>query len=55
MTYIGVGRRFVALLIDGLITGLAWVPFAETSSVDGVYSISWEGMDAVVAAVITHA
>ena len=45
MTYIGVGRRFVALLIDGLITGLAWVPFAETSSVDGVYSIGWEGMD----------
>jgi uncharacterized RDD family membrane protein YckC len=55
MTYIGVGRRFVALLIDGLITGLAWVPFAETSSVDGVYSISWEGMDAVVPAVITLA
>ena len=55
MTYIGVGRRFVALLIDGLITGLAWVPFAETSSVDGVYSIGWEGMDFLVPALITLA
>lgn len=48
MRYIGVGRRFVALLIDGLITALAWMPFAETSSVDGVYSIRWDGMDFVI-------
>lgn len=55
MRYIGVGRRFVALLIDGLITALAWVPFAETSSVDGVYSIRWEGMDFVIPIAITLA
>lgn len=55
MRYIGVGRRFVALLIDGLITALAWVPFAETSSVDGVYSIRWEGMDFVIPVAITLA
>lgn len=55
MRYIGVGRRFVALLIDGLITALAWVPFAETSSVDGVYSIRWEGMDFVIPMAITIA
>lgn len=55
MRYIGVGRRFVALLIDGLITALAWVPFAETSSVDGVYSIRWEDMDFVIPVAITLA
>jgi uncharacterized RDD family membrane protein YckC len=55
MTYIGVGRRFVAWLIDSLITGLAWVPFAETESVDGVYSIRWDGIDFIVPLVITLA
>jgi uncharacterized RDD family membrane protein YckC len=55
MRYIGVGRRFVALLIDGLITALAWIPFAETSSVDGVYSIRWDGMDFVIPLMITLA
>lgn len=55
MTYIGVGRRFVAWLIDALITGLAWVPFAETESVDGVYSIRWDGIDFIVPLVITLA
>lgn len=55
MTYIGVGRRFVALLIDGLITGLAWVPFAETTSSDGVYSIRWEGIDFVIPILLTLA
>ena len=43
MTYIGLGRRFVAWLVDGLITGLAWVPFAETSSVDGSVLDQWDG------------
>ncbi|MDH4111566.1 MAG: RDD family protein [Actinomycetota bacterium] len=55
MTYIGIGRRFVAWLIDALITGLAWVPFADTRSVDGVYSIRWEGMDFVIPMAITFA
>jgi len=55
MRYIGVGRRFVALLIDGLITALAWMPFAETSSVDGVYSIRWDGMDFVTLLALTLA
>jgi uncharacterized RDD family membrane protein YckC len=55
MRYIGVGRRFVALLIDSLITALAWMPFAETSSVDGVYSIRWDGMDFVIPLALTLA
>jgi len=55
MRYIGVGRRFVALLIDGLITALAWMPFAETSSVDGVYSIRWDGMDFMIPLALTLA
>ena len=55
MRYIGVGRRFVALLIDGMITALAWIPFAETSSVDGVYSIRWDGMDFVIPLAMTLA
>lgn len=53
MTYIGPGRRFFALLIDGLITGLAWVPFAETQSGDGTYSIGWRGLDFALPMVIT--
>jgi uncharacterized RDD family membrane protein YckC len=55
MTYIGLGRRFVAWLVDGLIAGLAWVPFAETSSVDGTYSIRWEGVDFLIPLLITLA
>ena len=55
MTYIGLGRRFVAWLVDVLITGLAWVPFAETSSVDGTYSIRWDGVDFLIPLLITLA
>lgn len=55
MNYVGIGRRFVAWLIDALITGLAWVPFAETESGDGVYSISWQGTDFVLPVLITFA
>jgi uncharacterized RDD family membrane protein YckC len=55
VTYIGLGRRFVALLVDGLITGLAWVPFAETESADGVYSIRWDGVDFVIPLLFTLA
>jgi uncharacterized RDD family membrane protein YckC len=42
---IGPGRRSVALLIDTLITAIAWVPFADTRSRDGVTSVSWQGID----------
>ena len=55
MTYIGVGRRFVAWIIDGLSAGLAWVPFAQVESGDGVTSISWRGLDFVVPLLITLA
>jgi uncharacterized RDD family membrane protein YckC len=55
MTYIGLGRRFVAWVVDGLITGLAWVPFAETSSGDGTYSIRWDGVDVLIPLLITLA
>lgn len=55
MTYIGIGRRFVAWLVDALLTGLAWVPFAETSSVDGTYSIRWDGADFLIPLLITLA
>lgn len=55
MSYIGLGRRFVAWLIDVLITGLAWVPFAEVESGEGFYSISWQGWDVAVPALIAFA
>jgi uncharacterized RDD family membrane protein YckC len=55
VTYIGVGRRFVAWIIDGLITGLAWVPFAQVESDEGFYSIGWRGLDFVVPLVLTIA
>ncbi len=55
MSYIGLGRRFVAWLIDSLITGISWVAFAETESGDGVYSISWRGADFVIPLLITLA
>ena len=55
MGYIGLGRRFVSWVIDTLITGLAWAPFAEIESGDGVYSISWRGWDFALPALITFA
>lgn len=55
MTYIGVGRRFVAWFIDVMIAGLAWMPFAQVESGDGVYSVSWRGMDFVLPSLITLA
>lgn len=55
MIYIGSGRRFVALLIDALITAIAWVPFADTQSRNGVTSISWQGMDFALPALISIA
>jgi uncharacterized RDD family membrane protein YckC len=55
MTYIGVGRRFVAWFVDSLITGLAWIPFADVSSGDGTTSIRWEGVDFVIPLLIAIA
>ncbi len=55
MTYIGVGRRFVALLIDGLVTGFAWAAFVEVETADGVTSIQWEGWAFVIPLLITLA
>ena len=55
MTYIGVGRRFVALLIDGLVTGFAWAAFVDVETADGVTSIRWEGWDFVIPLLITLA
>jgi uncharacterized RDD family membrane protein YckC len=55
VTYIGPGRRFFALLIDVLLTGLAWIPFADAESRDGVTSIRWEGADFVIPTLITLA
>lgn len=55
MIYIGVGRRFVAWFVDILITGLAWVPFAQVESGDGTFAISWRGWDFVLPGLITVA
>jgi len=55
LVYIGLGRRFVAWLVDVLVTGLAWMAFAETESGDGTFTIRWEGMDAVWPVLITLA
>jgi uncharacterized RDD family membrane protein YckC len=55
MTYIGVGRRFVAWVIDGLVTGIAWALFVETETRDGVTSVRWEGWDFVLPLLITLA
>ena len=55
MIYIGVGRRFVAWFVDILITGLAWVPFAQVESGGGTFAISWRGWDFVLPGLITVA
>ncbi|MGH2631591.1 MAG: RDD family protein [Actinomycetota bacterium] len=55
MTYIGVGRRFMAWFVDILITGLAWVPFAQVESGGGTFAIGWRGMDFALPMLITVA
>ncbi len=44
MRYVSVGRRFLAVFIDGLI-GLIWTaPFADIRTADGTFSFSLEGV-----------
>ncbi len=48
MRYIGVGRRFLALLIDAIVLGVAAAPFVETTHRPGYYRFELVGPRAVV-------
>lgn len=41
MKYVGVGRRFVAVLIDGIILGVAGAPFADYRHIHTAYGSSY--------------
>jgi uncharacterized RDD family membrane protein YckC len=43
MRYVGVGRRFLALLIDGVVLLIAAAPFAETTRSPGYLRIEFPG------------
>jgi uncharacterized RDD family membrane protein YckC len=43
MTYVGVGRRFVAVFIDGVLLLIMSGPFADIQSGDGYLRIGWHG------------
>jgi uncharacterized RDD family membrane protein YckC len=43
MTYVGVGRRFVAVFVDGVLLLIMSGPFAEIQSGDGYWRIGWHG------------
>lgn len=43
MTYVGVGRRFVAVLVDGMLLGVMSGPFAEIQHRAGYLRIGWSG------------
>ena len=43
MTYVGVGRRFVAVFIDGVLLLVLSGPFADIQSGDGYLRIEWNG------------
>src|SRR6202795_242945 len=43
MRYVGVGRRFVAILVDGLILGVMSGPFADIQRGPGYFRIGWHG------------
>jgi uncharacterized RDD family membrane protein YckC len=43
MTYVGVGRRFVAVFIDGLLLLVMSGPFADIQQGDGYLRIGWHG------------
>lgn len=48
MRYIGVGRRFLALVIDAIVFGIASTPFVETTHRPGYYRFELTGSRAVV-------
>jgi uncharacterized RDD family membrane protein YckC len=43
MTYVGVGRRFVAFFVDGVVLAIASGPFAEIRHGSGYWQIGWHG------------
>lgn len=43
MTYVGVGRRFVAVFVDGVLLLIMSGPFAEIQSGEGYWRIGWHG------------
>ncbi len=43
MTYVGVGRRFVAVFVDGVLLLIMSGPFAEIQSGEGYLRIGWHG------------
>jgi len=47
MRYVGVGRRFVAIFVDGLIIGAMAGPFADIQRGPGYFRVEWQGGHAV--------
>ena len=43
MRYVSVGRRFAAILIDGIMLGIMAGPFAQIDRGPGYFRISWKG------------
>jgi uncharacterized RDD family membrane protein YckC len=43
MTYVGVGRRFVAIFVDSIVLLILSGPFAEIRHGDGYLQIDWNG------------
>ena len=43
MTYVGVGRRFVAIFMDSVLLLIMSGPFAEIRRGDGLLRIGWHG------------
>jgi hypothetical protein len=47
MRYVGVGRRFVAIFVDGLIIGVMSGPFADIQRGPGYFRVEWRGPHAL--------
>jgi hypothetical protein len=43
MTYVGVGRRFVAIFVDSIVLLILSGPFAEIRHGDGYLQVDWQG------------
>ena len=41
MTYVGVGRRFVAIFVDSIVLLILSGPFAEIRHGDGYLQVDW--------------